>query len=275
MNTQTKIGRGVEVPAPQQKRSLAQLREPLHRLAQTSSSLLEKHLLAFASRGETYRIPRYLFLGPGGGDEPLRIGIFAALHGDEPEGAYALVNFLTILDANPELAKGYCLFVYPVCNPTGFEDNTRFSRRRKDLNREFWNGSAEPEIELLQNELRHHALHGIITLHTDDTSHGVYGFVRGGTLARHLLKPALDAAELLLPRNEDEVIDGFKADNGIIREGYHGVLSAPPQVRPRPFEITLETPQAAPQYRQERAFVAALQTILIEYRQFIAYARNL
>jgi hypothetical protein len=53
------------------------------------------------------------------------------------------------------------------------------------------------------------------------------------------------------------------------------VLSAPPDVHPRPFEIILETPQAAPRRQQELALVAALQTILAEYRSLVAYAPNL
>jgi hypothetical protein len=94
-------------------------------------------------------------------------------------------------------------------------------------------------------------------------------------LTKHLLSPALAAAEQILPRNENAIIDGFNARNGIIREGYAGVLGAPPKLRPRPFEIIFETPQAAPQYLQEKALVVALQTILTEYRKFIAYAPNL
>lgn len=112
-------------------------------------------------------------------------------------------------------------------------------------------------------------------MHSDDTTHGLYGFVRGATLTRHLLEPALRAAEELLPRNRDEIIDGFNAHNGIIHQGYSGILSAPPKVRPKPFEIVLETPKRAPVYLQERAFVVALITILAEYRKLIAYAANL
>ena len=63
--------------------------------------------------------------------------------------------------------------------------------------------------------------------------------------------------------------------DGVIRDAYVGVLSAPPKVRPRPFEIILETPQTPPTFLKECAFVAALKTILTEYRQFIAYAPNL
>jgi hypothetical protein len=71
------------------------------------------------------------------------------------------------------------------------------------------------------------------------------------------------------------VIDGFQARNGIIYDTFEGILSAPPRVRPRPFEIILETPASPPAYQKEAAFIAALQSILAEYRKFIAYAPNL
>jgi hypothetical protein len=248
---------------------------PLDQIAATSPSLIANHGASFASGGEAWELPRYLFIGPKGGDEPLRIGVFAGIHGDEPEGVHALVNFLRLLERVPEAATGYCLFVYPVCNPTGFVQRTRSSARGKDLNREFWRGSAEPEVRLLESELTAHSLHGVISLHTDSTSDGFYGFAQGATLTRNLIEPALKAAEEYLPRNRNQHIDGFEARNGIIRGIYPGVLSAPPGVRPRPFEIILETPESAPVYLKEAAFVAAMQTILARYREFIAYAANL
>ena len=223
----------------------------------------------------THDLPRYLFLGPKGGGDTLRIGVFAGIHGDEPEGVHALIRFLSLLDSEPGLAKDYCIFAYPVCNPTGFEDRTRHARSGLDPNREFWRGSREPEIKLQESELVSHSFHGIISLHTDDSSHGFYGFAHGATLTRNLIEPALRAAEHFLPRNGHDTIDGFRARNGIIRQSYEGVLRAPPTVRPRPFEITLETPQAPPNYLKEAAFVAALRMILARYRELIAFAPNL
>lgn len=82
-------------------------------------------------------------------------------------------------------------------------------------------------------------------------------------------------AEQFLPRNQQSVIDGFAARNGIIRRSYQGILSAPPKIRPRPFELILETPHQAPQYLQQKALVAAQLSILAEYRKLIAYAPNL
>jgi murein peptide amidase A len=257
------------------RRSLRELLAPLDELAAKSSSLIANHGASFECGGEKYELPRYLFIGPDGGDEPLRVGLFAGVHGDEPEGVHALVKFLSLLEAQPQAATGYCLFVYPVCNPTGFEERSRNSRNGKDLNREFWRGSAEPEVKLLQSELVAHSLHGLISLHTDDTSSGFYGFAHGATLTKQLIEPALKAVEEYLPRNQEAQIDGFRARNGIIRDTYPGVLSGPPKVRPRPFEIILETPQAAPAYLKEAALVAALQSILLRYREFIAFAPNL
>lgn len=269
------ISKESSAPANAAKRSLAELLEPLDRLASKSASLIAKHDAKFERNGRRYVLPRYFFVGPQGGGDPIRVGIFAAIHGDEPAGAHALVDFLSVLEANPELATGYCLFAYPVCNPTGFEDNTRHARTGHDLNREFWNNSKEPEVRLLQTELFSHAFDGIISLHSDRESDGVYGFANGNTLTKNLVEPALRAAEEILPRNQKGVIDGFTARNGIIRASYQGMLSAPPKLRPRPFEILLETPNAAAPFLQQKAFVAALLSILGEYRKFIAYAANL
>ena len=266
----------IAAPPPlARRRSIADLLAPLDQIALHSPNLVANYEAKFDADGEIYELPRYLFVGPKGGDTPIRIGIFAGIHGDEPEGVRAVVQFLKLLEAKPELATGYYLSFYPVCNPTGYEDGTRHSRSGKDLNREFWGNSSEPEVRLLQAELISRSFNGIISLHTDDTSDGFYGIVRGATLTKYLIEPALRAAEKFLPRDKRSVIDGFRACNGIIRDAYDGVLSAPPKVRPRPFEIILETPSAPPVYLKECAFVIALKSILDEYRKFIAYAPNL
>jgi protein MpaA len=271
--SQTTPSRGHAAQSPH--RSLDLITGPLSEISRRSASLTVCEPGRFELAGQTHELPRYTFLGPKGGAEPLRIGIFASLHGDEPAASFALLRFVRLLEDNPEIARVYCLFLYPVSNPTGFLDNTRHNRNGKDLNREFWRNSRQPEIRILESELWSHAFHGLISLHTDDTSDGLYGYAHGAVLTQHLLRPALAAAAHFLPRNQGDVIDGFRARDGIIRAGYEGVLRAPPGVKPRPFEVILETPHHAPQYLQEAALAGALRTILNEYRQFIASAQNL
>ena len=266
----------VKISAPAwKKRPIARLLAPLDALAESSPHFLSKSLGQFESAGQTYRLPRYVYLGPRGGSDTIRIGIFATIHGDEPEGAFALNRLLTLLEGNRGAAQGYALFIYPVCNPTGFEDNTRHSRSGRDLNREFWKDTAEPEVRWLEKEIWAHAFAGIITLHSDDTSDVLYGFVSGAVLSENLLEPALREAEKFLPRNRRRKIDGFAARRGIITAGYHGMLKALPGVRRPPFEITFETPQKTPLHLQVEAFAAALQTILVEYRQLQSIAQNI
>jgi len=277
-DTKTHLPRATDgpkgVPSPS-KRSLTNALAILDQLAAGSTSLIANRQATFQTNCGNYFLPRYMFLGPKGGGEAIRLGLFAGIHGDEPEGVHALVQFVSLLEAQPDLAAGYCLFIYPICNPTGFEDRTRRSRSGKDLNREFWRGSSEPEVRLLESELISHALHGIISLHTDETSDGFYGYAHGPTLTHDIIEPALAAAEQFVPLNLSETIDGFPARNSVIRDRFEGSLCSAPATRPRPFEIILETPQSPPAYLKEAALVAALRVILLRYRELIAYAPNL
>jgi hypothetical protein len=259
-----------EFVAENGRRSISRFLEPLDKVTQIQADQLGP----FSIRGEQYFLPRFTLAGKNSSD-PIRIGLFAAIHGDEPAGALALVQFLLELAGEPETAENFLLQAYPLCNPTGFEDNSRYSRRGRDLNREFWRASVEPEVELLENELRTRHFNGIIQLHADDTSDGIYGFVRGHTLTENLLRPALREAGKVLPRNVNATIDGFAARDGIIYDHYDGVLAAPAKIDPVPFEIILETPHKAPMDHQVKALVVALRTILKEYRELMAFAANI
>lgn len=252
------------------RRSLDRFLKPLQSLAGVQAEALG----SFTIGGEGYSLPRFTFRGPNSSD-PIRIGIFAAIHGDEPASALAAAQFLNELAATPELAENFLLRLYPICNPTGFEDNTRHSRRHRDLNREFWKNSTEPEVRLLEQELREGHFQGLIQLHADDTSDGLYGFVRGHTLTEHLLRPALLEAGKILPRNINAIIDGFAARDGMIYDQYEGILTAPKEMQPVPFEIILETPHHAPMDKQIAALVVAMRTILKEYRQLVSYAQDI
>jgi len=211
-------------------------------------------------------------LKPGQG---MKFGIFAGIHGDEEAGTLATQELIRWAADRPEEFHDYELHFYPACNPTGRLLGTRHSHSGLDLNREFWSGSIEPEVVYLETELRREKYDGIIALHSDDTSDGCYGFVSGDLLSEHLLEPALQAASEFLPRNTLPIIDGFLASKGIIKEGYLGILSAPPEQRPRALEIVFETPDLAPMNLQVKATVAAVKRILVEYRELQAYAANL
>jgi protein MpaA len=224
---------------------------------------------------DSYFLNQYLYVGPRGGGDYFRVGIFAGVHGDEEAGIFAAVRFLEELARNPDLARGYEVYVYPLCNPSGFEDGTRHSRGGRDLNREFWIGSREAEVQILEQQIRTLRFDGIISLHADNESNGLYAFALGAQVTQHVVEPALRAAEKILPRNSDPVIDNFTARNGLIRKGYPGMLCAAPEASPRPFEIVFETPHHADLEAQIEANLIFLRHALDQYQQLQAVGQDL
>jgi murein peptide amidase A len=250
-------------------------RKVLAPLAKSRAPWLTTTLGQWNKNCDCYTLEQFLFVGPRGGSNYLRVGIFAGIHGDEVAGIAAAIRFVEELAAEPGLARGYEVYIYPLCNPSGFEDGTRHSRSGRDLNREFWTGSRELEVRLLERQIRTLRFDGMIALHADDESEGLYAFALGAQVTRHVVEPALRAAEKILPRNRDAVIDNFVARNGLVRKGYLGMLCAAPEARPHPFEIVFETPRRADLEAQTQANLVFLRTALESYQQLQAVAQDI
>lgn len=254
---------------------LRRLYWPFLALAEVCRDVVGTVAGSFEIDTKRYTIPRFVFHGPETNMPPIRLAFFALLHGDEPAGALGLERFLDRLVNDPAPAAGYELSFYPLCNPTGYEDATRHNRAGFDLNREFWRRSDLPEIQIIEEELRTQHFDGIIALHADDTSNGLYGYTHGRVLNENLLVPALRAAKHLLPINVGAIIDGFAAAEGVIKDCFKGILTPPPEQKPQPFEMIFETPALAPMTQQVEAISCALHSVLKEYRVFIAQGANL
>lgn len=248
-------------------------------VAENSRHLLSRAVRRFEVNGTEYGLPRFIWAGPNGGGDGFRLGIFATLNGDEPEGAFALARFLSQLEMNPTLATGYVFSLYPLCNPTGFEDGTRLSRQGHALNRLFWTNSDAPEVRFLESEIWMQAFHGIINLRSDAESAGIYGFASGDLLSRELLAPALAAAETFVPRNRQKEIEGIPARRGIVYadlyNAQNGSLRAVPGLANPPFEITIATPRRLPVHLQVEAMNAVLLTVIDQFRRLQAHCQNL
>jgi len=254
------------------RKNFREILAPLH---QAKAPWLTTNLGSWSVGADDYSLGQYLFVGPRGGGDYFRVGIFAGIHGDEAAGVFAAVRFLQELAQNPELARGYEVYVYPLCNPTGFEDGTRHSRSGRDLNREFWLGSREPEVALIERQIRTLRYDGLISLHADEDSAGLYAFALGAQVTQYVVEPALLAAEKVVPRNCDAKIDNFTARNGLIRQGYPGMLCSAPEARPRPFEIVFETPHRADFEKQIEAYLIFLRHALDQYLQLQAVGQDL
>ena len=94
----------------------------------------------------------------------------AGLHGEEPAGAYALLEFLRKVEPD------FSLDVFPCLNPWGFMNGKRKNREGLDLNREFSRKNAAEEVRLLKAELGQYFL--AADLHEVDYKEAVPGFTK-------------------------------------------------------------------------------------------------
>lgn len=225
----------------------------------------------FEADGFAFGIEKTVLLGPREDEERFVIGIFGGIHGDEPVGPLTCERLYFDFLERPERYRGYELHhLYAVCNPWGLLYGRRENAFGHDLNRRFWIGADDPEITILEKELERQRFHGLISLHADSGSHGVYGYTQGRQLNRDLLLPALREAAGFFPVNLDSHIDGFHAIGGTITECFPGVLRPHPRQQGHPFEIIFETPGKTDRMTQTYASLAAIHGTLTEYQRYLS-----
>jgi hypothetical protein len=199
----------------------------------------------------------------------------AGIHGDEPDGTLASLEFARRFATIPELVSTYSLTIYPCINPVGYEWMIRENGNGKDLNREFFGNSSEAEVQIVEQELRNRQFTGFISGHSDYESFGIYAYATGVVLSERLAKPALFQASSIIPINLDPLIDGHSAQYGIIREKFPGSLGPLTKGATEPFDITIETPNLFALRKRVEAQAIAFETILQEYRAVAAEAMYL
>jgi murein peptide amidase A len=238
---------------------------PLLDTSENSDWLVAGEVGEFSADRTRFHIPRFIFMGQPGGGDTVRLGIFAGLHGDDYAGPEAVLTLLQQLQSRPDLAKGYHIFAYPICNPSGFARGTRCNAAGHDLTSHFWNGSNQPEAYFLERELGVHRFHGVILLEAGEQPNPRFFFTGGknSTLPNSLASP-------FVPANQIFVADE-KANHALAK----GFLTMTNELRPPPFEIDVEIPRTEPREKQIIATVNALDSILDSYRSVLAIRQNL
>lgn len=232
---------------------------------------------ARALAGETFEVTE---LGGGllkiaSGAEGIPICLVAGIHGDEADGVFAALEFARRFARSEELRKTYRLTIYPCVNPTGYTRMTRENAAGKDLNREFFRDSDQPEVRIMERELNAQTFTGLISGHSDYESFGIYAYATGAVLSERLAKPALFQASSIIPINTEPVIDGHPAQYGIINDKFPGSLGPLTKGESEPFDIVIETPNLFALRKRVEAQAIAFETILQEYRAVAAEAMYL
>ena len=255
-----------------QRDAVQRLLHPLLDLATQSDYLVAGSAGEFAIGRQVFQVPRFIFLGPTGGGETIRLGIFAGFHGDEPEGTEALITFLKELEMEPQLARGYHVYIYPLCNPTGFVAHAHGNAAGEDLPRQFWSGSSQSEVYYLERELGVLRFQGVISLHSEKSAGNFTVNTNNIVLKPALVPPALRATQQYLPGRTANAEIEFPRSGSTPPSDF---LTATDELNPVPFELHIGIPTAAPKPSQTHGTLAALKSVLDTYRSLLAIRQNL
>ena len=114
--------------------------------------------------------PRTLLCGELGAHDRPTVVLSAAVHGDEPAGAWALYSLVR----DGLLDRRFAYRIWPCLNPTGFAAGTRANAEGIDVNRSFGGGGRTPEARAVTAADRDRRFALTIDLHEDHEAEGFY-----------------------------------------------------------------------------------------------------
>jgi hypothetical protein len=236
-----------------------QIWSPLDLLAGQSAGLAKWRSLAVEGR----TVPSYVFIGPRGGQVPMRLALLAGIETEDLVGTIAIVKLLIELNIAPLLAQDFALFAYPVANPP------RASRYSPDFTTDFWKCAADPVIRFFERELTENQLDGIILVKASEPIAGFQIHASSRVIATEVLWPSLEIAQRLVPLASEpiQVIPHRQNDR-------HSLFSHE-RARPGPFTLVIRTPKHIPVENQISAVVFTVKQILHYYRLLVSHAATL
>jgi len=213
-----------------------------------------------------------LAVGPIPRRRPLRVCLGAGIHGDEPAGVEAALQWLEKLPSISRRLPAAELVIFPCLNPSGYERNRRVNDDGIDLNRQYKNPRAPVEVRAVRRLLDGRRFDLSVEFHEDVDSAGFYLYElvdRRRPIGHRLIA----AAARRLPVNHDGEIEGTAAEAGLIRRDRRAVnrrRSRWPHALylfhlGTPHCLTFETPVTVPPARRSAAH-ARLFTLALRLR---------
>ncbi|HUK57052.1 MAG TPA: M14 family metallocarboxypeptidase [Nitrospiria bacterium] len=151
-----------------------------------------------------------------GNPKPRPVYIGGGIHGDEPGGVWAVLEFLKRYPALPDLYQRFEFTILPCTNPFGYEHNTRANAAGIDLNRQFKHPSPPTEVQNVKQAVGDRPFLLAMEFHEDVDTPGfyLYELTRDGEPSWGREMIARIGAKYPINRNEE--IEGMPAVEGLI-----------------------------------------------------------
>jgi hypothetical protein len=272
-----RLGRAPIPPAPPPASSSAELAEALDRinsLATHSAHVFTSPLGPFDQEGETFWLPRYVFVGESAAEEAWRVAIYAGLDGTDARSTLAVLRTLERFVLEPALGHSFNLVFYPLINPSGWRDGTRRTRAGHLLSEQNWLRSPALELRLLERDARALQFHGVFVVRSEADIDDLHGWLRGFSPGEPFLhaEPVHGTSKagylpFKFPVHWEPNAEGLHAETGplTLAEDWQGT----------PFEASLLVPASLPVKWAEQAVAHTLRVFLNNWRTSVATGQNI
>ena len=148
------------------------------------------------------------------GPRPVYIG--GGIHGDEPGGVWAVMEFLKRYPSLPDWYQRFEFTVLPCINPFGFEHNTRVNAEGIDLNRQFRNPSPPAEVRFVKHAAADRPFLLAMEFHEDVDTPGFYLYELTQPGEPSWGREMIARIGAKYPINRNPEIEGLPAEDGLI-----------------------------------------------------------
>lgn len=252
------------MPSPGRGPGLPDAREFLHRFLETA----RRRDFEVERFGEAPDGTPLLVATRGPASPVLSVCISAGIHGDEPAGPLALLQW--IASGIPD--SGVRWTVFPMLNPNGWDAGTRENARGVDLNRDYLELSQpETAAQVAWWESRRAKFDWSLCLHEDWEANGFYLYEVGVPGHHRIGRDILRQVEPIIAVETALEIDGMPAVAGLITPS--GDISQRGSLWPEALRLiryhapvchTFETPSGAPLAKRMAAHIAGIRAGLAE-----------
>ena len=149
--------------------------EAVNRATREIPSLRAVELGAVQTAEERYPFYHLTLKGAKTGNSTTRaVYIGGGIHGDEPGGVWAVLEFLKRYPSLPDLYQRFEFTILPCTNPFGYEHGTRENAAGIDLNRQFKNPSPPVEVHCVKKAVAERSFLLAMEFHEDIDTPGFY-----------------------------------------------------------------------------------------------------
>jgi murein peptide amidase A len=204
-------------PVSRKIRDYREVIEAVDRAIREIPSLQRTELGTVRAGSDFYPVYHLTLRGAKSGNpegRPVYIG--GGIHGDEPGGVWAVLEFLKRYPALPDSYQQFEFSVLPCTNPFGYEHGTRENAAGTDLNRQFRNPAPPAEVQYVKKAVGGRPFLLAMEFHEDVDTPGFYLYELTQAGESSWGREMVGKIGAKYPVNRNEEIEGMPAVGGLI-----------------------------------------------------------